>query len=212
VGARRRLAGHDRVLDNNDGYVHLSWFGLGGKIVMDRYWDLVSQRGKPGNPMQVGFLQNVVVSESDSQAEQDYAEHVEYFFHKCLARIPPHWLTPPGYIDYYGLEHLFKDPREIELAAGWGQMRYRDFVASQIVIGGGPATVRDQLKELVADLRVGNLLLMVQMGSMPHELVLKNIDLLGREVLPAIRSTWEDEWAHDWWPEPLRSKTPVAVA
>jgi alkanesulfonate monooxygenase SsuD/methylene tetrahydromethanopterin reductase-like flavin-dependent oxidoreductase (luciferase family) len=125
---------------------------------------------------------------------------------------PPHWLTPPGYIDYFGLEHLFKDPREVELAARWGQMRYRDLVDSQIVIGGSPATVRDQLRELVSELRVGNLLLMVQMGSMPHELVLKNIDLLAREVLPAIRPIWEDEWQHEWWPAPLRARTAAAVA
>ena len=204
----------NRVFDNNHGYVHLSWFGpkLGGKIVMDRYWDVVSQRGKPANPLQVGFLQNVVVAESDAQAEKDYAQHVEYFFHKCLAQIPPHWLTPPGYIDYFGLEHLFKDPREVELAAQWGQMRYRDFVDSQIVIGGSPATVRDQLQELVSELRVGNLLLMVQMGSMPHELVLKNIDLLAREVLPAIRTTWDDEWQHEWWPEPLRTRATAGIA
>jgi hypothetical protein len=73
------------------------------------------------------------------------------------------------------------------------------------VIGGSPASVRDQLLETVRDLRIGNLLLMVQMGSMPHELVLKNIDLLAREVLPALRGTWEDDgWQHEWWPEALR--------
>ena len=205
----------NRVLDNNYGYVHLSWFGprLGGKIVLDRYWEIVSQRGLPANPLRVGFLQNVVVSESDSQAERDYAEHVEYFFHKCLGAIPPHWLTPPGYIDYAGLEQLFRDPREIELAARWGQMRYQDFVDNQIVIGGGPATVRDQLREMVKELRIGNLLLMVQMGSMPHELALKNIDLLAREVLPALRTTWEDDgWQHEWWPQSLRAAAGVVPA
>jgi alkanesulfonate monooxygenase SsuD/methylene tetrahydromethanopterin reductase-like flavin-dependent oxidoreductase (luciferase family) len=174
----------NRVLDNHFGYVHLSWFGpkLGGKIVMDRFWDIVNARGDAANPLRVGFLQNV-------------------------------WLTPPGYIDYYGLEQLFKDPREVELAAKWGQMRYRDFVDTQIVIGGSPATVRDQLLEMVRDLRVGNLLLMVQMGSMPHELVLKNIDLLAREVLPALRGTWEDDgWQHEWWPEALRGGAPQAAS
>ena len=204
----------NRVLDNNFGYVHLSWFGpkLGGKIVMDRFWDIVDKRGDAANPLRVGFLQNVVVSETDAQAEADYAEHVEYFFHKCIGAIPPQYLTPPGYIDYFGLEQLFKDPREVELAARWGQMRYRDFVDNQIVIGGSPATVRDQLLEMVNSLRVGNLLLMVQMGSMPHELALKNIDLLAREVLPALRGVWEEDWQHEWWPEALRGARQPATA
>ena len=81
----------NRVLDNNEGYAYLSWFGpkIGAKIVMDRFWDLVAKQGKPANPLRVAFLQNVVVSESDSQAEEDYAQHVEYFFHKCIGAIPP---------------------------------------------------------------------------------------------------------------------------
>jgi alkanesulfonate monooxygenase SsuD/methylene tetrahydromethanopterin reductase-like flavin-dependent oxidoreductase (luciferase family) len=82
---------------------------------------------------------------------------------------------------------------------------YRELIDKRMVIGGSAATVRDQLKELVSELRIGNLLLMVQMGSMPHELVLKNIDLLAREVLPEIRGMWEDDWEHEWWPEPLRT-------
>jgi alkanesulfonate monooxygenase SsuD/methylene tetrahydromethanopterin reductase-like flavin-dependent oxidoreductase (luciferase family) len=202
----------NRVLDNNYGYVLLSWFGplLGGRIPLDRFWSIVADRGLPANPSRLAFLQNVVVSESDSQAERDYAEHVEFFFHKCLGRIPPHWLTPPGYIDYFGMEQFFKDPREVELAASWGTMGYRDFVDKKIVIGGSPATVRDQLKEMVRELRIGNLLLMVQMGSMPHDLVLKNIDLLAREVLPALRDTWDDEgWEHEWWPQSLRARQPA---
>lgn len=201
----------NRVLDNNEGYAHLSWFGpkIGAKAVMDRFWGIVAQRGLPPNPLRVGFLQNVVVSESESQAEKDYAQHVEYFFHKCIGAIPPLWNVPPGYVDYFGLEHFFKDPSEVAESFRWGEMGYRELVDKRIVIGGGPATVREQLKEMVTDLRIGNLLLMVQIGSMPHELALKNIELLSREVLPALRGLWEDEWEHEWWPIPLQAARAV---
>jgi alkanesulfonate monooxygenase SsuD/methylene tetrahydromethanopterin reductase-like flavin-dependent oxidoreductase (luciferase family) len=85
-------------------------------------------------------------------------------------------------------------------------LRYRDFAERGYVIAGSPATVRQRLEEeVVRGLRVGNLMLLVQIGSMPHELALKNITLLAREVLPYLRGIWDDEgWVNHWWPQGLR--------
>jgi hypothetical protein len=58
-------------------------------------------------------------------------------------------------------------------------------------------------------------MLLVQIGSMPHELTLKNITLLAREVLPHLRGIWDDEgWVTHWWPQGLRetASRPVARA
>ena len=70
-----------------------------------------------------------------------------------------------------------------------------------------PATVRDRIKqEVIKNLHVGNLMVLLQIGSMPHELALENIDCFAREVLPDLRPIWEDEgWVNHWWPEKLRS-------
>jgi hypothetical protein len=47
---------------------------------------------------------------------------------------------------------------------------------------------------------------------MPHELTLENIDLFAREVLPSLRSVWDDEgWVNHWWPERLRKTSPAPV-
>ena len=55
--------------------------------------------------------------------------------------------------------------------------------------------------------------LLVQIGSMPHELTLKNISLLARDVLPHLRGLWEDEgWVNHWWPERLRRTAAPAEA
>ncbi len=84
-------------------------------------------------------------------------------------------------------------------------MTYRDFVEQGFVIAGSPATVRDRLSALIKEWRVGRLLAFLRIGSMPHELVLKNIDLFSREVLPHLRHLWDDEgWEDRWWPEALR--------
>jgi hypothetical protein len=77
--------------------------------------------------------------------------------------------------------------------------------------------VRDRLQEeVIKGLHVGNLMVLLQIGSMPHEIAIENIDLFGREVLPQLRSTWDDEgWVNHWWPERLRgaaSGSPRAAA
>jgi hypothetical protein len=46
---------------------------------------------------------------------------------------------------------------------------------------------------------------------MPHELTLKYISLLARDVLPHLRPLWNDEgWVNHWWPRSLRD-SPVAA-
>jgi alkanesulfonate monooxygenase SsuD/methylene tetrahydromethanopterin reductase-like flavin-dependent oxidoreductase (luciferase family) len=170
---------------------------------MDGYWDVVTKKGLERNPYRAGFLQLVAVSETDAKAEEEYARHVEYFYHKCL-HVPAQWFAPPGNQDYRSLLAAQRNP--VRRAENPKDLRYRDFVEKGYVIAGSPATVRDRLiEEVVKGLNVGNLMLLVQIGSMPHELALKNIDLLAAEVLPALRDIWDAEgWENHWWPERLR--------
>jgi hypothetical protein len=75
--------------------------------------------------------------------------------------------------------------------------------------------VKERLvEEVIKRLHVGNLMVLVQIGSMPHELTLKNIDLFAREVLPDLREIWDDKgWENHWWPKSLRaSRLPVGAA
>jgi hypothetical protein len=90
--------------------------------------------------------------------------------------------------------------------------KYKDFVENQFVIGGSPASVRDQLMEAVKKLHVGNLMVLLHIGSMPHELTLKNIDLFAREVKPHFRNLWDDQWENKWWPHALRGKEAFRAA
>jgi len=61
--------------------------------------------------------------------------------------------------------------------------------------------VADQIEEFVREFRIGNLLVMLQNGSMPRELTEKNITLFAEEVLPKLRPIWDEEgWENHWWP------------
>jgi alkanesulfonate monooxygenase SsuD/methylene tetrahydromethanopterin reductase-like flavin-dependent oxidoreductase (luciferase family) len=187
-------------------YCFLSYFGNQlGKKVMDGFWEFVDQSNLDPNPHRAGFLQLVAVGDTDAQAEKEYAEHIKYFYAKCL-HIPPQYLGPPGHQDFRSLEHGIRSgtaARTVETLTRLKEMTFKDFIDDQFVICGSPATVRDQLQGAIENLRVGNLMVLLHIGSMPHELTLKNIDLFSREVLPHLRDNWS-EWENHWWPQSLR--------
>jgi alkanesulfonate monooxygenase SsuD/methylene tetrahydromethanopterin reductase-like flavin-dependent oxidoreductase (luciferase family) len=186
-------------------YAYLSYFGYKrARGAMQGFWNEVERQGVEPNPYRAGFLQLVAVAESDADAEAKYARHVEYFYHKCL-HVPGPWFSPPGNQDHRSLATSLTNP--VRYAENPKGLRYRDFVEKGYVIAGSAATVRDRLREeVIQGLRVGNLMLLPQIGSMPHELALENIDRLGQDVLPALRDVWDDEgWVNHWWPRDLRA-------
>ena len=74
---------------------------------MDGFWEFVDSRGLEANPYRAGFLQLVVVSETDALAEEEYYPHIRYFYDKCL-HVAPEFFAAPGYMDYRSLENTFK--------------------------------------------------------------------------------------------------------
>jgi alkanesulfonate monooxygenase SsuD/methylene tetrahydromethanopterin reductase-like flavin-dependent oxidoreductase (luciferase family) len=196
---------------HNHCYCFLSYFGNNlGKVVMDGYWERIQQLGVDANPYRAGFLQLVVVGETDADAEREYFPHIKYFYDKCL-HIAPEFQFVPGHQDYRSLVNTMRTQTGLltKLMSERPNWTYRDYVENQFVIGGSPSSVRDQLVEAVKKLRVGNLMVLLHIGSMPHELTLKNIDLFSREVMPHLRDLWEDEWHNQWWPEKLLRRQAV---
>jgi alkanesulfonate monooxygenase SsuD/methylene tetrahydromethanopterin reductase-like flavin-dependent oxidoreductase (luciferase family) len=195
------------VVDHDAVFCHVSYFGAkNAESLGDYYWDTVTRRGRDANPYRLGFLQLVGVSETDAAAEE-YAPHVEYFFHKLL-NTPSYYQAIPGFQDYPSLVRALKNPlvQRFDLKA----LRYRDFVDRGFLIAGSPATVRDRLLDAARRLRIGHLLVLLHFGSMGHELCLKNIELFCRDVLPHLAGLWDDEWEDRWWPERLRARRPLA--
>ena len=146
----------DFAVEHDVCYCFLSYSGArSAKTMMDAYWRVVAEKGRDLNPYRAGFLQLVVVAESDARAEEKFARHVEYFYHKCL-HVPVMWFSPPGNQDYRSLVASMANP--VRRAENPKNLRYRDFVDKGYVIAGSPATVRDRLKEeVIKGLRVGQL-------------------------------------------------------
>ena len=198
------------VVDHDYCFCHLSYFGAkNAKSVTDRYWDMVVRKGRDDNPHRLSFLQLIGVADSDAEAEDLYAEHAEYFFHKLLYQ-PEHYLAIPGCLEYNGLVQTLKhNPRA---AVDPHSLKAKDFYARGYVVVGSPKTVREQLLDGIKELRLGHLLALLHFGSMPTELCKRNIDLFSREVLPYLAGQWDDAYEDRWWPQRLRGKRAAAAA
>ena len=179
------------VLDREDVFTYLSWFGptLTGRRIFDRFWDIADQKGRDHNPYRLAFLQTVCVADTDAEAERLYGEHLQTHFRNGLGAIPLEAFALPGYIDIRGVEAIVRDPGDLGIAPKLRTITFRELADTRAAIVGSAATVREQITEFVKECRIGNLLVMLHVGSMPHELARHNISLFASDVLPHLRTS-----------------------
>lgn len=195
----------DLVIDEDYCYGHLSFSGLhSAKPVVDGFWDYVDQRGGDTNPNRMAFTQICCVAETDEQAEKDYAEAVNYFYTR--QNVNPMFAQPPGYrtvksiahdIEMRGASRLSNEDR---MRAARGEMSFWEYDEKGYIIAGTPERVRQRIRELATDLRIGQLIPTLHMGNLSEELAAKNTQLFGTEVIPYLRDLWADLPDH-WTPE-----------
>jgi alkanesulfonate monooxygenase SsuD/methylene tetrahydromethanopterin reductase-like flavin-dependent oxidoreductase (luciferase family) len=196
----------DWTLEHDYAYCYLSYFGYQyAKQVMQGFWEKVAEKGAEPNPYRAGFLQLICVSESDAQAEKDYAKHIDYFFNRCL-HVYSGFSDAPG----YRTEATIRAGMKTQVGSLADMFRYgltwKEFIERGYIIAGSPATVRDRLAEAIKGLNIGQLMVLQQIGSMPKALVLKNIELFAKEVMPAIKPIWTDQWLDRWCPKPIAER------
>jgi hypothetical protein len=64
--------------------------------------------------------------------------------------------------------------------------------------------VIENLRKAAEGLRVGHLMVLLQIGSMPPDLTMKNTELFATQVMPHLHNMW-DEYEDNWWPQPMPS-------
>ena len=122
-------------------------------------------------------------------------------------------MAVPGYAEPAAIEAMLRGGGPDGMLARMKTATYKDIVDSQVAIVGSPATVADQIEAFVREFRIGNLLVMLQNGSMPRHLTEKNISLFAEQVLPRLRPVWdEDGWENHWWPRGQGTAGAVAGA
>ncbi len=197
----------DFCLDHDYNYSYLSYSGyMAGKLLMDGYWERVAKRGKDDSPYRAAFAQVICVAESDRQAEELYAEHVDYFYNRCL-HVYPGFAEAPGYRTVKTIKAGALSQLRKSNLRNYSQLSWKDLVEKGYVIAGGPDTVRERMEDMIKSLRVGHIFGLFQVGNMPDEKVRYSSRLFAEKVMPQLQNMWPD-WATDnrWWISPLEDR------
>ena len=89
-------------------------------------------------------------------------------------------------------------------ASRWFRQRltWEDYIEQGYIIAGSPETVVENLRKAAEGLRVGHLMTLLQIGSMPRDLTMKNTEMFATEVAPHLQDMW-DEYEDHWWPQAI---------
>ncbi len=197
----------DFCLDNDYNYSYLSFTGyLRGKKLLEGYWDQAAKRKKDESPYRAAFAQTICVAETDAEAEKLYAEHVSYFYNRCL-HIYGGFADAPGYRTIKTLQAnvtsaLSEDMQNVFPTLTWKQMLDEGFV-----IAGSPETVRQRMEDLIKGLHVGHIFCLLHVGNMPDWKTRYSTKLFAEKVMPHLRNMWP-EWKEDtrWWCKPMETR------
>lgn len=189
-------------------YVALATFLEPTIEMLNLYADVAVQEGYQAGPENFGYLQRVVVAETEEKA-QELGKGFMYgggIF--TFAR--PEWAYPAGYNSKAAtrrLARVFTDPKtgqqlrrvtpsesleDIEETRRHIYASYQAELDNQQIIVGTPKTVIAKLRKFIEVLRPGIFALWYAHGPSSHEDRMTSLRLLGQEVLPAMR-----EMAHE---------------
>ena len=151
------------------------------KRALDMYRSEAQKAGYESSPDKIGWMVPIYVAETDERAKNEAKPHIEAFTNRFM-RKPREMQFPPGYLSLRSMKAV------MEAKAGRFRVQTIDEMIDQgTLICGSADTVRRRLLELHYELGFGNLLALLQFGTLPAELSRKNIELFASDVMPFLR-------------------------
>ncbi len=165
------------------------------------YADTAARMGYQAGPENFGYLQNVVVAETEEKATELGRGFVYGGGFGSFARAE--WMFPPGYNSKEATKRLakqFTDPRtgaeilhftpgevDVQKIKSSIEKNYQSSRDLGLIIAGTPKTVIARLRHLLETLRPGILAFWYHHGPMSAQDRRTTLRLLGQEVMPAVR-------------------------
>ena len=146
------------------------------------YKDTAAEAGYTATPEYFGYVAQVIVQDTNEKA---YEEGKKFFWQlgTTFGRIPLEWNQPPGYLSRRAIAAM----QGLRGHGDYAELTYENAQNSKRVFTGNPDSVIAQLKELIDVANPAWLILWAREGPMAHDVAMRCIDLLGKEVIPAIK-------------------------
>ena len=177
-------------------YLFLETDHQGTQDMMEIYAETARQHGYEPGPEHFGYLVRIHVQDTDEKAREVGKGYMEG--NVGVGRVP----MPRDYMSPVGYGSASRDPRFLRLreqirsdpfrVGGLDSAAYDDILASKRWIIGSPDTVVSQLREVLAQMRPGILAVWTNDGTINHEDSMRCLELMGQEVLPALREIGEE--------------------
>jgi alkanesulfonate monooxygenase SsuD/methylene tetrahydromethanopterin reductase-like flavin-dependent oxidoreductase (luciferase family) len=181
-------------------YGYLSFAGKkAAEPIVNGFWDYTEQHGGNLNPNRMAFTQIICCADTDKQAEAQYADAVRYFHRQNPVALE--FATPPGYLTQASLRGSLARASAMSVderrKAMRGELGFWEYDELGYIIAGSPERVEQRLRELVTELRLGQLITCMHLGNLPEEVAAQNNELVATKVIPKLRDIWseyEDRW------------------
>jgi alkanesulfonate monooxygenase SsuD/methylene tetrahydromethanopterin reductase-like flavin-dependent oxidoreductase (luciferase family) len=131
---------------------------------------------------QLGWAAPIYVADTDEQAMNEAREPLERLFNDYLP-MPWEMLIPPGYSSLASTKALAK----VRTGIGTERQTIEQLVAKGTAIIGSPKTVRAKIEQMRDKTGLGNMICLLQFGTLSDELTQRNIERFAQEVMPALQ-------------------------
>ena len=164
------------------------YMNLGALLEVTRYLkqvyiDTAKEVGYTAGPEHFGYLLRALVADTDEQAQELGRNFMWTEHHR--QRGPREHVDPPGYQSRAALKVKTQLPT-IGVGGPRQAKTYEELQALNNIIVGNPDTVTRKLTEIIEHLSPGYLHIYGNEGPLPHEDSMRSIELMGKEVIPAL--------------------------
>jgi alkanesulfonate monooxygenase SsuD/methylene tetrahydromethanopterin reductase-like flavin-dependent oxidoreductase (luciferase family) len=175
------------------------------KKIWETYDAVAAKAGYPSGPPQRGYLLRVHVQDTEEKALEN-AHQFMWMQGEFTGLANPNWSSPPGYSSVHhrrALVEIMNGRRPPPRA-----LPFEEQIARLQIIAGTPDQVVKKLRFLMEEARPGIFAFWGNDGHVTHEDSKRCIELLGKEVLPAVRDISNELDLKS----PFEAETPVSLA
>ena len=151
------------------------------KEIFDLYSSTAEEAGYTATAENRGYSVRVNVADSDERA---YEEGKNFYWQlgTSFGVTPQHWLVPPGYMSQMATQARRHQSRDSVQLTG-----YEEAHATYQIVTGNPDTVIRKLEDIIDAVDPAYLMVWGREGPMAHESAMRSIELMGKEVIPALK-------------------------
>ena len=161
-------------------YVGLNTTLEATKQIWELYDGAARAAGQEPGTEHRGYLMRVFVADREEDALR-HAEQFMYLLGEVSVTRRPEWAAPTGYSSYSARRD------RVQRLTAYRTATVADQIATGTLVVGTPDTVIASIRRWLEETRVGTLVLHATEGRIPHVDTMRCIELLGRDVLPAVR-------------------------